>query len=181
MVRIEEWTFQVSEFHIIVGYLKPYLRGTSHGTNHPDELQYAMFQKMQPPIHVMSCGTIQKSILRTHRSYGYMSHPMTRGISSQLVGWSIGTVQQVPIHDCTILQKDQASKKQQDNKVQIDIASKRALKDQLEESESKESNAPSGSMENYNIDTDENDEPQTPRAQAKSKSILPLAILIPVP
>ncbi|MCE3050705.1 hypothetical protein HAX54_047912, partial [Datura stramonium] len=71
---------------------------------------------------------------------------------------------------------EQVSKKQQEKRAHKELASKRALKDQLTESKS-ESNAGSSLVESYNISTNEADEPQTTRAQANSKSLLSVATL----
>ncbi|MCD7463784.1 hypothetical protein HAX54_051381 [Datura stramonium] len=101
-----------------------------------------------------------------------MSHPITRGISSRPIGWSISTVQQVLVksdgtrhgtNHGTMPQKEPASKKQQDKRVRKEIATKIALRDESSKFE-KESNTPSGSVENYDINIDENNESRTTRA-----------------
>ncbi|MCD9646171.1 hypothetical protein HAX54_035756, partial [Datura stramonium] len=54
------------------------------------------------------------------------------------------------------------------------------LKDEASTSK-QESDAPSGLVEHYDIDTDETYEPRSTRAQAKSRVVVPLAIPIEAP
>ncbi|MCD9559960.1 hypothetical protein HAX54_018340 [Datura stramonium] len=73
-------------------------------------------------------------------------------------------------HHGTMTIKKRAIKNSQEKRARVEIAGKRSLLDETSASK-KEKNTLSGSLEEYQVDTDDTDEPRTTKKKAKAQNV----------